>query len=98
MAESGKPIQHNVAHSLVGYIYILSKHHMFSLANHLMLFFQATSRKKFTCLFSEKYLPMCLLQHKHPLIRQFPEKKKNHDTTVFKEAKNFHFKYVDARS
>jgi hypothetical protein len=39
-----------------------------------MIFFQAASRKNTTCPFSAKHPPMCLLQQKHPLIRQFPEK------------------------
>jgi hypothetical protein len=72
-----EPIPHSVVHCLLGYIYTLSKHHVFSQesapAKHHMPFSQAASRKT-RRLFSAKYPPTYLLQQKHPLIRQFPEK------------------------
>jgi hypothetical protein len=52
----------------------------FALAKHHMPFFPACIQKITTCLFFGKYPLMCLLQQKHLLIRQFPEKT-SHDTT-----------------
>ena len=64
----GIPMPHRVVPCLLGYIYLLSKHHVFSqafiLAKHHMLFIQAASRET----------PRVCSQQKHSLIRQFPEK------------------------
>jgi hypothetical protein len=64
----GEPTAHSIVHCLLGYVYILSKHHVFSqasvLAKYRMSLFQAASRKS---------PPICS-QQKHPLIRRFPEK------------------------
>jgi hypothetical protein len=69
----GKPILHSGVHGLLNFIYTLSKHHVFfqasALGKHHMPFFQTASQKT-TSQFSTKHPPMCLLQQKHPLIRQ----------------------------
>lgn len=72
----GEPIPHSVrvfgVHRLLGSIYTLSKHHVFSRKiSHAL--FSGTFQKNTTYLFPTKYRPMCL-QQKHPLTRQFPEK------------------------
>ena len=67
---------------LLGYIYKLSKAHMFSQSIHssktLHAPFPGCYQKDIMRLFSRKHPPMCLLQQKYPLIRLFPEK---HHTT-----------------
>jgi hypothetical protein len=69
----GVPIPPSIIHYLLGYIYTLFMHHLFTQASalekHHMSFLQDASRQNTTC----------LLQQKHPIIRQFPGK--HHDTT-----------------
>ena len=81
-----------------------TQHHPFTIGPHLYLFqtshilssicpsktshslFQAASRK-IPCLLA-KHPPMCLLQQKHPLITQFPEK---HHMTQLSLQRNHEF-------
>lgn len=59
----GKPIPHSVLHCLLGYIYALFKHHMFSqvsaVAKHHMPPFQVASRKT-PCLCSQPNILPCV--------------------------------------
>jgi hypothetical protein len=74
----GEPMPHSITHYLLGYIYTPSKHHMLShvsaLVKHHIPFFPGSFQKNTICLFSAKHPATYLLQQKHPLIRQFPEK------------------------
>jgi hypothetical protein len=85
-AWQGKLLPPSIVHCPLGYIYTLSKHHVFSqvsaLAKHHTPLFQAASRKN----------TMCLLQQNHPLIRQFPEKYYMTQVIVSEETINFHFR------
>lgn len=67
-----KPVPHSVIYCLLGYIYKLSKHHMFpqvsTLAKYHIPFFRRTQINTI-CLFSAKYPRLCLL-----LVMQFPVK------------------------
>jgi hypothetical protein len=68
---------YRVIHSLLRYLYTLSKHLSSicsSKISHAFFFPRRLPEKNGMCLFAVKHPPMCLLQHKHPLIRQFPEK------------------------
>jgi hypothetical protein len=74
----GEAMAHSTTHCL-DCIHTLSKHHIFSqasaLAKHHMPFCQKSSfQKNTTCLFSAEHPLTWLLQQKHPLIRQIPEK------------------------
>ena len=77
-AQQSEPMLHPCHPLSVGLYLYTFQFHLFSQtstsAKHHMIFFQAASRKNTTCPFSAKHPPMCLLQQKHPLIRQFPEK------------------------
>ena len=75
----GEPIPYSIVHCLLDCIYTPSKHRVFSqtyaLDRQCMPFYQATSRKTPHVCSQQSILPYwCLLQQKHPLIRQFPEK------------------------
>jgi hypothetical protein len=75
----GEPIPPSIIHCLLVYIYILSKHHVFSNthSSKTHALFPGCFQKNTTIfffLFSAKHPLVCLLQQKHPLLRQFPEK------------------------
>ena len=72
----GEPIPQSIVHSLLGYIYTLSKYHLFSQASalekHHMPPFQAAIKNTMS-LFLAKHPPTCVLQQEYSLMKNMSE-------------------------